>query len=162
MKETEMTSSRTKWIEMKWRHIFKFKISGWNSSSIRLWSNSSSQPSAATINKLSLLGNGRKCHQNSYREVIGAKAFCQLVILSTCHFVNSSFCQLVILSTCHFANLSFCQLVILSTCQLVILPTCHFVYLSFCQLKLIYLSPSNLLSTLPFIESLFVFWLNVK
>jgi len=116
MKETEMTSSRTKWIEMKWRHIFKFKISGWNSSSIRLWSNSSSQPSAATINKLSLLGNGRKCHQNSYREVIGAKAFCQLVILSTCHYVN----------------LPICQLVILSTCQLVILPICYFVNFALC------------------------------
>ncbi len=55
-------------------------------------------------------------------------SFCQLVILSTGHFVNWSFCQLVIcqlfiMSTGHFVNKSYCQLGILSTrhfvkCQL--------------------------------------------
>ncbi len=40
--------------------------------------------------------------------------FCQLAILSTCHFVTLPLCQLATLSTCHLVNLPLCQLAILS------------------------------------------------
>jgi hypothetical protein len=81
-------------------------------------------------------------------------AFCQLDILSTCHFValpfvNLPFCQITILSTCHcvglhffnfslcclhFVNLPFCQLAILSTCHCPFFPFHHFINLPLCQL----------------------------
>jgi hypothetical protein len=46
-------------------------------------------------------------------EIFGASPFCQLAILSTCHFINLPFYQLDILSAWHFINLTFYQLDIL-------------------------------------------------
>jgi hypothetical protein len=71
--------------------------------------------------------------------------FCQLAILSTCHFVYLPLCLLATLSTCHFVYLPLCLLAILSTChfvnlpfcQLAILSTCHFINLPFCQLAIL-------------------------
>jgi hypothetical protein len=54
--------------------------------------------------------------------------FCQLAILSTCHFINLPFCHLAILSTCHFVNLPFFEFAIF--------PTCYFSNLLFCQLAI--------------------------
>jgi len=45
----------------------------------------------------------------------GVRSFCQLAILSTCHFVNMSFHQIAISSTCHSIKLSFRQLAVSST-----------------------------------------------
>ncbi len=68
-----------------------------------------------------------------------ARLFCQLDILSTCHFV---ICQLDILSTWLFVWLTFCQIIILPACQFAnfqfcqcaSLPTCQFANLLVCQL----------------------------
>ncbi len=70
------------------------------------------------------------------------RTFCQLVSLSTSHFVNFKICQFDIMSICYFIYFPFSQLVTLSTshfvnfkiCQFSIMSSSHFIYLSFCQL----------------------------